>query len=156
VIGRDCWLDDDSLLDARGGGRIALGDGAQLHRFAFLLTHGGNITFGTNCSVNSFSILYGHGGLLIGDNVRIAAHVVIIPANHRFDRTDVPIAEQGVSAQGIVVEDDVWIGTGARILDGCHVGRGSVIGAGAVVSHDIEPYSIAVGIPAKRVGSRLG
>jgi galactoside O-acetyltransferase len=62
--------------------------------------------------------------------------------------------EQGITAEGIVVEDDVWLGSGAIVLDGVHIGRGSVIGAGAVVTEDLPPYSIAVGSPARVVRDR--
>ncbi|MCK7515996.1 MAG: acyltransferase [Desulfobacterales bacterium] len=72
----------------------------------------------------------GDGGLTIGNNVRIAAHTVIIPANHVFDDVNIPIRKQGLSKKGIVIEDDVWIGSGVKILDGVVIGKGCVIGAG--------------------------
>jgi acetyltransferase-like isoleucine patch superfamily enzyme len=62
---------------------------------------------------------------------------------------------QGNTAFGVVIEDDVWIGTGARILDGVTIGRGSVIGAGAVVTKGVAPYSVMGGVPAKLIRSRL-
>jgi acetyltransferase-like isoleucine patch superfamily enzyme len=93
--------------------------------------------------------LYGTGGVVIGDAVRIAAHVVIVAAMHRFDSVDIPIHEQGSSASGIVIEDDVWIGAGARILDNVRVGRGAIVGAGAVVVKDVEPFTIVGGVPAR-------
>jgi acetyltransferase-like isoleucine patch superfamily enzyme len=142
------------VLDSRGGGRIAIGDDSLVHRGALLLCYGGDIELGLNCTVNPYCILYGHGGLKLGDYVHIAAHVVLIPANHRFDSRTVPIASQGLEAEGIVIEDDVWIGTGARILDGCHIGRGAVVGAGAVVTRDVAPYSIIAGVPARQIGVR--
>ena len=153
-IGASSFLDAGCVLDTRNGGRVSIGEGAQIHSYACLLSYGGDVVLGRNCSVNPFTVLYGHGGLRIGDNVRIATHVVIVPAEHRFERADVPIADQGISAEGIVIEDDVWLGAGVRVLDGCHIGRGSVIGAGAVVTGDIEPYSIAVGVPARCVARR--
>jgi acetyltransferase-like isoleucine patch superfamily enzyme len=67
---------------------------------------------------------------------------------------EVPIVDQGITAQGIVIEDDVWLAAGAIVLDGAHVGRGSVVGAGAVVTGDLPPYSVAVGSPAKVIRDR--
>ncbi len=80
--------------------------------------------------------------------------VQILAVNHVYDDPTRPIREQGITAQGIVIEDDVWIGAGAIVLDGVTIGRGSVIGAGAVVADDIPPYSIAVGSPAKPIRDR--
>jgi acetyltransferase-like isoleucine patch superfamily enzyme len=79
---------------------------------------------------------------------------VIIPANHGFERIDVPMNTQPLTKKGIVIGEDVWIGSGCRILDGVHIGGGSVIGAGSVVTKNIGPYSIALGVPARIVGSR--
>jgi galactoside O-acetyltransferase len=80
--------------------------------------------------------------------------VQIVAVNHVYRDLDRPIREQGITARGIVIEDDVWLGAGAVVLDGVTIGRGSVIGAGAVVASDIPPYSLAVGAPAKPVKNR--
>lgn len=80
--------------------------------------------------------------------------MVFIPANHRFSDISRPIMEQGLICKGIVVGSDVWIGTGAKVLDGVEIGDGAVIGAGSVVTRDIPPYSVAVGVPAKVISYR--
>lgn len=143
-----------SFLSCDGGGSISVGAKTRIHPYAMLLTYGGNISIGRHCTVNPYNILYGHGGLTIGDRVRIAAHCVIIPAQHRFNQSDTPIHEQGISAKGIFIEDDVWIGANCTILDGVRIGRGSVIGAGSVVTKSIEPNSVAVGVPARVIRTR--
>jgi acetyltransferase-like isoleucine patch superfamily enzyme len=74
--------------------------------------------------------------------------------NHKFDRIDIPIRLQGVSRQGITIEDDCWVGANVTFLDGAHVGRGCVIGAGSVVKGTIPPYSVIAGAPAKVLRSR--
>ena len=136
------------------GERIEIGDGCEIHAGAILATYRGWIEIGDRCSVNPYSILYGHGGLRIGNDVRIAAHCVIIPANHRFDDPGRPIADQGEERRGIVIEDDVWIGAHVIVLDGCTIGRGSVVAAGSVVTRDVPPESIVAGSPARVVRSR--
>ncbi len=103
---------------------------------------------GNHCSLNPFAIIYGYGGTIIGDRVRIAAHSVIIPANHNF-RSMAPLHESGVSGRGITIGNDVWLGTGARILDGVTIGSRSVVGAGAVVTRSIPPSCVATGVPAR-------
>jgi acetyltransferase-like isoleucine patch superfamily enzyme len=156
VIGADSWLDEDCVLDTRAGGSIEIGERTELHRGALLMTYGGDIRIGRNCSVNPYCVLYGHGGLTIGDNVRIAAHVVIVSANHNFARTDIPIAHQGVTARGINIGSDVWIGAGARVLDGIRVDDGAIIAAGAVVNGDVPARTIVGGVPARSIGVRSG
>jgi len=136
------------------GEQIVLGAHSFVMHGAMLLTYGGRIELGEDCTVNPYSILYGHGGLTIGNHVRIAAHCVLIPAKHNFADPNQPIRSQGQSAQGILIEDDVWIGSRATVLDGCRIGMGSVIGSGAVVTRDIEPYTVAVGVPARPIGRR--
>jgi acetyltransferase-like isoleucine patch superfamily enzyme len=134
---------------------IEIGNGSWLFYHCMLSTSGGWIRIGCNCTINSFAVLYGHGGLEIGNGVRISAHVVIVPMNHIYKNREIPIYMQGETKKGIKIEDDVWIGAGAKILDGVKIGKGSIIGAGAVVTKDIPPYSVAVGIPAKVIKKRL-
>jgi acetyltransferase-like isoleucine patch superfamily enzyme len=69
--------------------------------------------------------------------------------NHVYNDSNIPIIHQGITAQGIVIEDNAWIGAGAIILDGVRVGRGAVVAAGAVVTQDVPPHTIVGGVPAK-------
>jgi len=133
---------------------IVIGDNTHIHAFTIIRTYGGFVKIGRNCSINSFCALFGHGGLEIGDYVRIAYHTIIVPFNHGFERTDIPIYLQPGSAKGIKIEDDVWIGANVVITDGVTIHKGAVIGAGAVVTKDIPPYSIAVGVPARVIRKR--
>jgi acetyltransferase-like isoleucine patch superfamily enzyme len=115
---------------------------------------GGHIRLGYRCRVNPYSILYGHGGLSIGDYVRIAAHCVIVPANHGIALDEGLIAEQPMSKRGIRIGNDVWLGAGVRVLDGSVIGDGCVVAAGAVVRGELEPYGIYAGVPARLVRRR--
>jgi acetyltransferase-like isoleucine patch superfamily enzyme len=137
-----------------GGGSIKLGRNCRVMDYAMILSYGGDIEVGDDCTVNPFCILYGHGGLKIGNGVRIASHTVFIPANHAFDDVEIPIWRQEETRKGIVIEDDVWIGTACKILDGVRIGRGCVIGAGSVVTESLPEYSIAVGAPARVIRNR--
>jgi acetyltransferase-like isoleucine patch superfamily enzyme len=121
----------------------------------------GNVSIGNNSSVQPYSIIVGYGEpdaeqgqIKIGTGVRIAAHCMIIAGNHCFENTSVPIHEQGVDPGNITIEDNVWIGGTVNILAGVTIGHGSVIGAGSVVTKDIQPMSIAVGAPAKVIKQR--
>lgn len=141
-----------SIDPARGA--ISIGKNTGLDVGVILRAYGGSITIGENCTINPYTILYGGGGLFIGNGVRIAAHCVIVAANHIFEDPDCYIYTQGETKVGINIEDDVWIGAGVRILDGVTVAKGSVVAAGAVVTKSTEPYSIVGGVPAKKIGTR--
>lgn len=154
LIKETSYVSKSALLECRYGGSIYIGNATEILEQVMLLTYGGTIEIGDNCSINPFTVIYGHGGTKIGNNVLIAAHTVIIPSNHNFEKLDKPIRLQGNISKGICIEDDVWIGAGCRILDGVTVGRGSVIAAGAVVNHNIEPFSVVGGVPAKLIKKR--
>jgi acetyltransferase-like isoleucine patch superfamily enzyme len=103
------------------------------------------ISIGNNSGINQQVYLNGFGGIDIGNYVRIAPQAALISANHNFRSLNLPISLQEEVGKKIVIEDDVWIGYGAVILKGVRVGKGSVIGANAVVSKDIPKYSIVIG-----------
>ena len=96
-----------------------------------------------------------NGPVFIGKNVMMGPEVIVYTHNHEFSRTDIPMNQQGKGkTDPVYIDDDVWIGRRAMILPGVHIGRGSIIGAGAVVSKSIPEFSVAVGVPAKVVKTR--
>lgn len=111
------------------------------------LSIGDNSGVGIKCEVN--------GPVSIGKNVMMGPEVVIYAQSHKYDRIDIPMCEQGFDdPKEVVIEDDVWIGRRVIIMPGVHIGQGCIIGAGAVVTKDIPPYSVAAGVPAKVVKKR--
>lgn len=153
-LGQHANIAHGALVESRKGGVIKIGGATEILEGVMILTYGGDIEIGENCSINPYTIIYGHGGTKIGNNVLIAGHAMIIPNNHNFEDPENLIRDQGVTSNGIVIEDDVWIGHGVSILDGVTVGQGSVLAAGSVVNKDVAPYSIAGGVPAKVIKSR--
>lgn len=153
VIGNSTTIFPRAILSVKYGGNITLGDHCIIHHCALLETWGGDIVIGDRCSINPFAVLYGHGGLTIGDDVMIAAHTVIIPANHGTAYGAV-MREQPLTKQSIVIGDDVWIGANVTVLDGVTIGNGAVIGSGSVVTHNVRPYSVNVGNPARLIRMR--
>jgi len=158
-LGEGVYLDRGVYLHAlpQGitiGAKTFLMHHTMLHVFNFRHLPQAGITIGSNCFLGEYNVIRGQGGVTIGNDVYTGPMVKIVAVNHVFDSLDRPIREQGVTAQGIVIEDDVWLGAGVTVVDGVTIGRGSIIGAGAVVTSDIPPYSIAVGIPAKPVKNR--
>lgn len=130
------------------GGSLRICAYACISAGAYIAPWGGKIEIGRGTFVGPYTVIYGHGNVTIGAEVLIAAHVTIIPANHVFAADDKPIAQQGFTALGIVIEDNVWIGTGARILDGVHIGTGAIVAAGAIVTKSVPANAIVGGVPA--------
>lgn len=155
-LSRGVRLGTHVLLKNWNGGKIEIGERTCIEDNAMIMPMGGYVIIGSDSTVNPFTIIYGQGGCKIGNGVRIAAHCTIIPSNHQYKDYSKPIFKQGLVNKGIVIDDNVWIGTGVRILDGVHIASGCVIGAGSVVTKSTEPNGIYVGVPAKRIRERNG
>ncbi len=155
-IGKKCTFEKNVSIKLTGNvsSTVVIGDRTSVCTGVQLITEGGNITIGSYCTINPYCMLYGNGGLTIGNNVRIATHTVIVAGNHIFSSRDLPICEQGISTKGIKIDDDVWIGCNCSILDGVHIKKGCVIGAGSVVTRSTEEYGVYVGNPAKLIKKR--
>jgi acetyltransferase-like isoleucine patch superfamily enzyme len=132
-IDRNLWLHCGGTLDDYAHGFFEIGEHSYI---------GCNAVMGAG------------GGIRIGSHVLIGQAVNMHSESHQFSDSERLIREQGVSYQGIKVEDDVWIGSKATILDGTTIGRGAVIGAGAVVTRSVLPYTIVAGVPARVIGAR--
>jgi acetyltransferase-like isoleucine patch superfamily enzyme len=125
--------------------------GAVLHVYNFrTLPHAG-IRIGRDSLIGEYTVIRGQGGVTIGDRVYTSPMTQLIAVNHVFEDPTRPFVDQGITAQGIVVEDDVWLGAGAVVTDGVRIGRGAVVAAGAVVTSDVPPHTVAAGVPARVV-----
>jgi len=158
VLSRDAVIEPRARLipgsSAAKDWSIRIGSKTTIKDDCILAPRNGFIDIGDNCSVNPFCVFLGYGGITIGNNVRIASSTSIVGFTHEYADADRPIIEQGNSWKGVVIEDDVWIGTGVRILDGVYIGKGAVIGAGSVVNRSVNPYSVVAGVPAREIKSR--
>lgn len=153
-LGRGSYLDQGVYLHACLQG-IEIGEqtfvmhGSVLHVYNFRDLPHAFIRIGRNSLIGELNVLRGQGGITIGDRVYTAPLVQMLAVNHVFDDPTRPMVEQGITAEGIVVEDDVWIGAGAILTDGVRVGRGAVVAAGAVVTQDVPPHTVVGGVPAR-------
>ena len=97
------------------------------------------------------------GPLSIGRNVMMGPRCCILGSSHETASVNLPMNQQGFSPDRVVIiEDDVWIGANVTILPGRRIGRGSIVGAGSVVTHDVAPFTVVGGNPAQVIGSRNG
>jgi acetyltransferase-like isoleucine patch superfamily enzyme len=153
-LGHGVYLDQGAYLHACDQG-IHIGDrtivmhGAVLHVYNFRNLPNSGIWIGQDSLVGEYSVIRGQGGVHIGDRVYTSPFTQIIAVNHVFDDPHQPFINQGITAEGIVIEDDVWLGAGAIITDGVRVGRGAVVAAGAVVTKDVPPHTVVGGVPAR-------
>lgn len=154
TLGHGAYLDQGVYLHASpngieiGPGTIVM-HGAVLHVYNFRDMPQSGIKIGQDSLVGEYTVIRGQGGVEIGDRVYTSPFTQIIAVNHVFDDPDQPFVDQGITAEGIVIEDDVWLGAGAVITDGVRVGRGAVVAAGAVVTKDVAPHTVVGGVPAK-------
>ena len=107
------------------------------------------LSLGNRVSIHPYCYFLGSGAVTIGDNVAIATGCVFVSETHNMTRVDIPIKEQGLTAQPITIGNDVWFGARVVVLGGVTIGDGAVIGAGAVVNKDLPPFSVSGGVPAK-------
>ncbi len=134
--------------------RIRFGKGTVVKSYVVVQSSGGSVRTGRNCSINNFCHLAAIGAdIILGDQVRIGPHAVIVSGRRKYLDRDRLIYDQGYTDRGVRIGNDVMIGAGAKLFE-CHIGDGAVIGAGAVVTKDVEPYTIVVGVPARVVGKR--
>ncbi|MDQ1284076.1 MAG: hypothetical protein QG620_424 [Patescibacteria group bacterium] len=159
ILGKNAYLDYGCYLHACPSG-IEIGENSVImhnsviHVFNFVGLPHASIKIGRGVFIGENSVIRGQGGVTIGNDCLISPKVSILAVNHSFASADLLIKDQPLDAKGIIIGDDVWVGGGATILDGVKIGRGSVIGAGSVVTKDIPEFSVAVGNPAKVVKSR--
>lgn len=112
-----------------------------------------NIDVGSRVSIHPMTYIDGTGGLSIGSDVSIAHAVSILTTEHMFDQPGTVIRDQGRESRPTVIEDDVWIGAGARILAGVRIGSRAIVGAGAVVTSDVSSGCIVGGVPARQISA---
>jgi maltose O-acetyltransferase len=116
--------------------------------------NGFNIEIGDNSGIGVNANI--PNDMIIGNNVLMGPDVMIFSNTHHYEKKDRLIREQGYEdPKPVIIEDDVWIGARAIILGGTHIQKGAVIGAGSVVTRDVEPYTVVAGAPAKEIKRRV-
>jgi acetyltransferase-like isoleucine patch superfamily enzyme len=152
-IGENVVIEDGALvLEAK---HISIGSNVYIGHYAILRGYDrGELVIGNDTWIGQFCYINSAGGVEIGSRVGIGPAVKIMSSKHGEEGRDVPVLLCDLEFAQVVVEDDCDIGMGAIILPGVTVGKGSIVGAGAVVTKDVEPYSVVAGVPAKKIKER--
>jgi acetyltransferase-like isoleucine patch superfamily enzyme len=134
---------------------VKIGSNVYIGHYAILRGYDTNdLVIGNDTWIGQFCYINSAGGVEIGSRVGVGPYVKMMSSEHAKEGRDVPVLLCDLEFATVKVEDDSDIGIGAIILPGVTVGRGSIVGAGAVVTRDVEPYSIVAGVPARKIGER--
>ena len=150
-IGDNVVIDDLCCLDAKGTNNtgITIGTGVFIGRNTILSCKNGDIVIDDRANIGFNCEVFSASKVRVGKDILMAAYTYLVGGDHLYDRTDIPVLQQGRTARGIEVGDGTWLGTHVVVTDGSTIGRDAIIGAGAVVVGEIPEFSIATGIPAK-------
>jgi acetyltransferase-like isoleucine patch superfamily enzyme len=155
-VGDNVTVDDLVVLDAKGTSNrgIVLGNGVFLGRGTILSCKDGDIVLGDHVNIGFHSEIFSGSSVTVGKHGLFAAYTYLVGGGHEFERADRAVLEQPRASAGITLGDNVWLGAGAKVLDGVRIGRDVVVGAGAVVTSDLPDGAVAVGVPARIVRRR--
>jgi acetyltransferase-like isoleucine patch superfamily enzyme len=155
-IGDDVVVDDLVVLDAKGERNqgISIGNGVFLGRGTILSCKDGDIELGDHVNIGFMSEVFSGSRVVVGRHGLFAAYTYLVGGGHRFERAETPVLEQGRSSLGITLDENVWLGTGAKVLDGVRIGKNVVVGANAVVNTDLPDGVVAAGVPARIIRKR--
>lgn len=160
-MGKGCTLSDGVFINAISkngtiiGDNVSIGPYSRIEVTGFIGSVGDACSIGSGSGLGAFSFVGAAGGVSIGHNVIMGQYVSFHSENHNFSDPHVPIKNQGVTRQGIVVGNDCWVGAKVTFLDGSRVGNGCIVAAGAVVRGEFPDNVIIGGVPAKIIRNRF-
>lgn len=156
-LGDRTAIDDQALLCARGAPAAGFSIGADflVGRFCIVQAKRGPVQIGDHGVLGTHSQIIGTAGVQVGRDLMTGPQCYVGGSRHGTARHGTAMMDQpSVSRGPIVIGDDVWLGAGARVMEGVRIGDGAIVGAGAVVTRDVAPYAIVAGVPARQVGAR--
>jgi acetyltransferase-like isoleucine patch superfamily enzyme len=155
-IGDDVIVDDGCCLDAKGTDNrgIQIGSGVCIGRNTILSCKNGDIEIEDRANIGFNCAIFSCSRVRLGANSLVAGYTYVVGGDHIYDRVDKPITDQGRTAKGIEIDENVWLGAHVVVTDGAHIERDAIIGAGALVVGEIPAYSVAAGMPATVIRDR--
>jgi acetyltransferase-like isoleucine patch superfamily enzyme len=157
-LGDGVTVDDLVVLDAKGTSNrgIDVGDGVFLGRGTILSCKDGDIVIGDHGNFGFHCEIFSGSRVTVGRHGLFAAQAYLVGGGHEFEQEGLAVIEQPRSSRGISLGDNVWLGTGAKVLDGVTIGSDVVVGANAVVNADLPRGAVAAGVPARVIRFRTG
>jgi acetyltransferase-like isoleucine patch superfamily enzyme len=146
-IGKHAVVRRRTRMDVLPFNRFELGNFSTIEDFCTINNGVGDVIIGNETRIGMGNVII--GPVTVGNSVIFAQNIVMSGLNHTYEDVTLPIDKQKVTTAPIVVEDECWIGANVVLTAGVTVGRHSVVAAGAVVTKDIPPFSVAVGNPAR-------
>ncbi len=155
-IGSGVLIDDGASLDVRGDdASITIDDRVSIGRLTTVAAKHGHITLKTGCNIGSYCRVATNSKVEVGESALIGAYCYIGPGNHTGEGEDKPLISQPMEIKdGVCIGDHAWLGARVTVLDGVSIGRHAIIGAHSLVKEDVPDWGIAVGTPARIIGSR--
>jgi acetyltransferase-like isoleucine patch superfamily enzyme len=155
-IGDNVVIDDNCLLDAKGGANdgIRIGQGVFVGRNTILSCKNGDIVLHDGANIGFNCEIFSASRVEIGAAALLAAYTYVIGGDHQAGAADRPVVDQPRTSAGVRIGAGAWLGAGVKVLDGADVGDGAIVGAGAVVTQPVPPRAVAVGVPARVVRDR--
>ena len=148
-IGSGVRISDGAKLHVEKNASLTIGDNVYIGDSTFIKCYSGGIVIGNDVSINAFSFLNGAGGISIGNATRIGAHSILISSNHIFSDKEKLVKDQGTTAKGIFLGENIWLGARVTVLDDVNIVNNTVVGASSLVCKSIDVAGVYVGIPAK-------
>jgi len=149
------FLDKGVEIEVRPGyGRLVLGRWIHLGVNTALRCHEGTLSVGDKCVFGRGVSVNCYLDVEIGAATLFADDIYVSDFDHKFADLTIPIKDQGIAKSRVRIEPDVWLGTKVTVSRGVVIGEGAVVGANAVVTHDLPPYSVSVGVPARVIKDR--
>jgi len=154
-FGKSVTIENNCIIDGYAQQRIKIGDGSRIGAFSTLSCtshlsfYGVGLQMGSNSAVGKFTEFGAAGGIIIGNDVIMGSYISFHSENHNFKNTSKLIREQGVTHNGIILGNNIWVGAKVAFLDGAVVGNNCVVAAGAVVTGKFPDNVIIGGVPAK-------
>ena len=138
-----------AIVRANSPLKLRIGQNSSILEYCMLNANEGSIVIGKRSWIGAGSYIYGNGHVTIGNDVLIGARCTINTISHEYRDPHLPINEQPLEVAPVVIENDVWLGLGVKVLQGVRIGQGAIVGAGSLVTKDVPPYSIVYGSPAR-------
>jgi acetyltransferase-like isoleucine patch superfamily enzyme len=161
TTGKTVIIGDNVEINALSISGVKLGNNVSIHRntviecTGVIRNLGEGIDIGNNVGISQYCFIQVRGKVIIGNDVMFGPRVSLFSEEHGFSDLNKLMIEQPEIRKGVTIENNVWIGAGATILDGVTIGEGSIVAAGSVVRHTVPPYSIVAGVPARVIRSRM-